>query len=122
MLFDESRRKNRDRSNQDYLSLMAGVGVIPYAEKGDIGNKMPEDLANCKIVDPDDFVLNSMNFGIGSFGRSKYHGVCSSVYVILKARDVSQLSYYERVFQHPQFQRFSQSLGNGILAHRCAIG
>lgn len=122
MLFDESRRKNRDRSNQNYLSLMAGVGVLPYAEKGDIGNKMPEDLANCKIVDPDDFVLNSMNFGIGSFGRSKYHGVCSSVYVILKAKDVSHLSYYERVFQHPQFQRFSQSLGNGILVHRCAIG
>lgn len=122
MLFDESRRKNRDRKNQDYLSLMAGVGVIPYADKGDVGNKMPEDLVNCKLVEPDDFVLNSMNFGIGSFGRSKYHGVCSSVYVILKARNVSQLSYYERVFQHPQFQRFSQSLGNGILAHRCAIG
>jgi type I restriction enzyme, S subunit len=122
MLFDESRRKNRDRKVQDYLSLMAGVGVIPYAEKGDVGNKMPEDLANCKIVAPDDFVLNSMNFGIGSFGRSKFYGVCSSVYVILKARDVSQLSFFERVFQHPQFQRFSQSLGNGILAHRCAIG
>ena len=121
-LFIESRKKNHKLEDSNYLSLMAGVGVIPYAEKGDVGNKMPEDLSNCKIVTPNDFVLNSMNFGIGSFGRSKYQGVCSSVYVILKGLDITQLSYFERVFQQPLFQKFSQSLGNGILAHRCAIG
>jgi len=121
-LFTESRKKNRKLEDSNYLSLVAGVGVIPYAEKGDVGNKMPEDLSNCKIVAPNDFVLNSMNFGIGSFGRSKYQGVCSSVYVILKGLDITQLSYFERVFQQPLFQKFSQSLGNGILAHRCAIG
>ncbi|GAC89004.1 restriction modification system DNA specificity domain protein [Gluconobacter thailandicus F149-1 = NBRC 100600] len=121
-LFTESRRKNGDGKNKDYLSLMANRGIIPYSEKGDVGNKMPADLSGCKLVDVDDFVLNSMNFGIGSFGVSSLKGVCSSVYVILKANSPASIRYYERIFQHPQFQTFSQSLGNGILAHRCAIG
>ncbi|MCL1514847.1 restriction endonuclease subunit S [Parasaccharibacter sp. TMW2.1890] len=121
-LFTESRRKNGDGKNKDYLSLMANRGIIPYSEKGDVGNKMPADLSGCKLVDVDDFVLNSMNFGIGSFGVSSLKGVCSSVYVILKANNPASIKYYERIFQHPQFQTFSQSLGNGILAHRCAIG
>ena len=121
-LFTESRRKNDDGKNKDYLSLMANRGIIPYSEKGDVGNKMPADLSGCKLVDVDDFVLNSMNFGIGSFGVSTLKGVCSSVYVVLKANNPASIGYYERIFQHPQFQTFSQSLGNGILAHRCAIG
>ncbi|MCX2562989.1 restriction endonuclease subunit S [Acetobacter thailandicus] len=121
-LFTESRRKNGAGKNKDYLSLMANRGIIPYSEKGDVGNKMPADLSGCKLVDVDDFVLNSMNFGIGSFGVSSLKGVCSSVYVILKANNPASIRYYERIFQHPQFQTFSQSLGNGILAHRCAIG
>ena len=121
-LFTESRRKNTGAKNTDYLSLMANRGIIPYSEKGDVGNKMPADLSGCKIVEVDDFVLNSMNFGIGSFGVSSLGGVCSSVYVILKADNPISIRYYEKIFQHPQFQTFSQSLGNGILAHRCAIG
>lgn len=121
-LFKESRRKNTNGENENYLSLMAHRGIIPYSEKGDVGNKKPSDLSGCKIVEPNDFVLNSMNFGIGSFGVSKLSGVCSSVYVILKANIPSTIHYYERIFQHPQFQTYSQSLGNGILAHRCAIG
>lgn len=121
-LFIESRKKNSDGRRTAYLSLMANRGIIPYAEKGDVGNKMPSDLSGCKIVEENDFVLNSMNFGIGSFGVSPLAGVCSSVYVILQAKNPSSIKYYERIFQHPQFQTFSQSLGNGILAHRCAIG
>lgn len=120
-LFDESRVRN-GKSDGYYLSLMAGMGIIPYEEKGDVGNRKSDDLSNCKVVDAGDFVINSMNFGIGSFGRSAYDGVCSSVYVILKSKRPGLSNYLERVFQHPNFQAFSQSLGNGILAHRCAIG
>ncbi len=62
----ERTAKNEGGKCADYLSLMANVGVIPYAEKGDIGNKKPEDLSKCKIVTKGDFVINSMNYGIGS--------------------------------------------------------
>ncbi|MCP1675657.1 hypothetical protein J2T57_002807 [Natronocella acetinitrilica] len=82
---EESDRRN-DEGGREYLSLVAGRGVIPYADKGDVGNKKPDDLSKCKVVESGDLVLNSMNYGIGSFGISQYTGVCSPVYIILRAR------------------------------------
>ncbi len=101
---------------------MANVGVIPYAEKGDVGNKKPEDLSKCKIVTRGDFVINSMNYGIGSYGLSDYDGVCSSVYIVLKPKnDIVESRFAFRIFECRSFQKFAQSFGNGILEHRSAI-
>lgn len=119
-------REKTERSGEaldNYLSLTANAGVIPYAEKGDVGNKAPEDMSKCKRVSPGDFVLNSMNFGIGSFGVSGYDGVCSSVYLVLQPNsEIFNPKYLERIFELSSFQSYAQSLGNGILAHRSAFG
>ena len=81
---DESDIRNVGATDQRYLSLMANVGVIPYEEKGDVGNKKPEDLSKCKKVSRNDLVINSMNYQIGSYGLSAYDGVCSPVYIVLR--------------------------------------
>ncbi|AKJ95802.1 hypothetical protein TVD_10735 [Thioalkalivibrio versutus] len=121
--FVEERDERNDQGIGDYLSLMAGRGVLPYAEKGDVGNKKPEDLSKCKIVEEDDLVINSMNYGIGSYGISRYRGVCSPVYIVLTAVPGAALPRYAlRVFEEKTFQRLAQSFGQGILAHRAAIG
>ncbi|MFM9103392.1 MAG: restriction endonuclease subunit S, partial [Cyanobium sp.] len=120
---DERSEKNEDAACQNYLSLMANVGIIPYEEKGDVGNKKPEDISKCKIVRRGDFVINSMNYGIGSYGVSDYDGVCSQVYIILTPRgEVVEPRCAFRIFEDKSFQAHAQSFGNGILAHRCAIG
>lgn len=119
----ERVEKNTQGTNENYLSLVAGRGVIPYADKGDIGNKKPEDLSKCKLVEPGDIVINSMNFGIGSFGRSTYAGICSPVYVVL--RDIGrgvEMDFASQLFATRALQTYAQSFGNGILAHRSAIG
>ena len=118
----ERTAKNEGAACTEYLSLMANVGVIPYAEKGDVGNKKPEDVSKCKIVTRGDFVINSMNYGIGSYGLSNYDGVCSSVYIVLKPQnDLVESRFAFRIFENRSFQTFAQSFGNGILEHRCAI-
>ncbi|MFA7495360.1 MAG: restriction endonuclease subunit S [Acidithiobacillus sp.] len=118
----ERTAKNEGATCQDYLSLMANVGIIPYAEKGDVGNKKPEDLSKCKMVAQGDFVINSMNYGIGSYGLSDYDGVCSPVYIVLKPQGcVVESRFAYRVFENRAFQTYAQSFGNGILEHRCAI-
>ena len=118
----ERTAKNEGAACTEYLSLMANVGVIPYAEKGDVGNKKPEDVSKCKIVTRGDFVINSMNYGIGSYGLSNYDGVCSPVYIVLKPQnDVVESRFAFRIFENRSFQTFAQSFGNGILEHRCAI-
>jgi len=122
-LVSERDERNDGAANQNYLSLMANVGVIPYAEKGDVGNKKPEDLSKCKLVKVGDLVINSMNYGIGSYGLSPLYGVCSPVYIVLEVKQSAALrEFVYRIFQNRGFQLFAQSFGNGILAHRAAIG
>lgn len=116
-------KRNEGAECQNYLSLMANIGVMPYAEKGDIGNKKPEDLSKCKVVRTGNIVINSMNYNIGSYGMSRYDGVCSPVYVVLEINEAVILPRFGfRIFQNTAFQRYAASFGNGILAHRAAIG
>ena len=115
--------KNENAKIQNYLSLMANIGVIRYEDKGDVGNKKPEDLSKCKIVRKGQLVINSMNYSIGSYGMSPYDGVCSSVYIILEAKEEVLLNRYAlRIFENTAFQKYLSTFGNGILAHRSAIG
>ncbi len=105
------------------LSLTANRGVIPYEEKGDIGNKASDDISRYSIVRRGDIVLNSMNVIIGSVGLSQYEGVLSPVYYVLKPIDPSTvdqrfLSYH---FHIRGFQRQLIRLGYGILEHRMRI-
>lgn len=120
--FEELKDKNVGALDQNYLSLVAGRGVMPYAEKGEMGNKKPDDLEKCKLVKAGNFVINSMNFGIGAFGVSAHDGVCSPVYVVLEPSEPRSLRYLRWIFDNPGFREVAQSFGNGILAHRAAIG
>lgn len=114
--------KNHEGRINNYLSLMANVGVIRYEDKGDVGNKKPDDLTKCKIVRRGQLVINSMNYAIGSYGMSPYDGVCSPVYIVLEAkRDVFLDRFALRVFENTPFQKHLATFGNGILEHRAAI-
>ncbi|HBB9946068.1 restriction endonuclease subunit S [Vibrio parahaemolyticus] len=114
--------KNHEGRINNYLSLMANVGVIRYEDKGDVGNKKPDDLTKCKIVRKGQLVINSMNYAIGSYGMSPYDGVCSPVYIVLEAKkDVFLNRFALRVFENTSFQKHLATFGNGILEHRAAI-
>lgn len=114
--------KNHEGRINNYLSLMANIGVIRYEDKGDVGNKKPDDLTKCKIVRKGQLVINSMNYAIGSYGMSPYEGVCSPVYIVLEAkRDVFLNRFALRVFENTPFQKHLATFGNGILEHRAAI-
>lgn len=114
--------KNDGAEIQEYLSLMANVGVIRYEDKGDVGNKKPDDLAKCKIVRRGNLVINSMNYAIGSYGMSPYYGVCSPVYIVLEPNEkIVERRFALRLFENKPMQKHLALLGNGILEHRAAI-
>lgn len=122
-LVNNRMNKNEGAKDQNYLSLMANVGVIRYEDKGDVGNKKPDDLTKCKIVKVGDLVINSMNYAIGSYGMSPYSGVCSPVYIVLRCIDsVVHRRFALRLFENKPFQKHLATFGNGILEHRAAIG
>jgi type I restriction enzyme S subunit len=121
-LFGERGETNDRREVTDILSVLKDRGVIPYAEKGRIGNKASDDIGRYKIVRPDDLVVNCMNVIIGSLGRSRYTGCLSPVYYVLRRRNPkNDPRYLELLFQHRPFHQSLIRIGNGILAHRMRI-
>jgi type I restriction enzyme S subunit len=118
----EQVEKNDGEFCGDYLSLLANIGIVPYEDKGDIGNKKPDDLSKCKVVRNGDFVINSMNYYIGSYGISNYDGVCSPIYIVLTPNhSLVEPRFAFRIFECKQLQLYAQSFGNGILEHRRSI-
>lgn len=74
LLFE--RKENNDPiKTREILSLTNTRGVIPYAEKGNVGNKSKEKLEDYHLAYPNDLILNSMNVIIGSVGVSRYYGI-----------------------------------------------
>lgn len=116
----ERKESNNPVKTKNILSLTNDKGVIPYSEKGNMGNKAKEDLTGYKLAYPNDIVLNSMNIIIGSVGLSKYYGCVSPVYYMLYSND-KNIKYYNYIFQTKVFQNSLKGLGNGILEIRMRI-
>lgn len=88
-----------------------------------MGNKMSVNIDHYILVNKGDFVINSMNFGIGGFGVSPYDGITSPAYIVLRPNVGDNLTkYLERIFQDEGFQKGTAILGDGILELRRAIG
>lgn len=118
----ERNETNNPVKTDFILSLTNDRGVIPYSQKGDVGNKSKDDLTAYKLAYPDDIVLNSMNVIIGSVALSSYFGCVSPVYYMLYVRNSSHsIRYYNYLFQTSELQNKLKGYGNGIMEIRMRI-
>ncbi len=117
------REINSPIKSERILSLTNDRGVIPYEEKGAIGNNVSEDISRYSIVHIGDIVMNSMNVIIGSVGLSKYDGALSPVYYVLQPvhKDQMDMRYFAYHFGMPAFYKQLARIGYGILEHRMRI-
>lgn len=125
-IFNERVGKNLDVKTgepvtSNILSVMKDIGVINHKDKGNVGNKMAEDITNYKLVYPDDIVVNKMNVMIGSVGISKEFGALSVIYIILITKKDSYAKYYDYFFRMKAFQRSLRRIATGILEIREAV-
>lgn len=125
-IFNERVGKNLDKKTDEavtknILSVMKDVGVINHRDKGNVGNKMSEDITNYKLVYPDDIVVNKMNIMIGSVGISKEFGALSVIYIILITKKDSYAKYYDYFFKMKAFQKSLRRIATGILEIREAV-
>jgi len=120
-LLRERGETNKAGEVTHVLSLLRDRGVIPYDEKGNIGNKKSDDITRYKVVHPNDIVMNCMNVIIGSVGLASEKGCLSPVYYVLTTRGQDHPRYLNAIFQCPRFHRSLVRIGNGILAHRMRI-
>lgn len=112
---------NNPIQTTNILSLTNTLGVIPYEEKGNQGNKSKENCSDYKLAYPNTIVANSMNVIIGSVGISKYFGCISPVYYVFREKNGSNLKYINYVFQTVGFQKELRKFANGILEIRLRI-
>lgn len=125
-IFNERVGKNLDVKTgeavtSNILSVMKDIGVINHRDKGNVGNKMSEDITNYKLVYPNDIVVNKMNVMIGSVGISKEFGALSVIYIILITKKDSHSKYYDYFFKMKAFQRSLRRIATGILEIREAV-
>lgn len=119
-LFEVNENNNPVKTTQ-ILSLTNKLGVIPYEDKGNQGNKSKEDLTGYKIAYPDCIVANSMNILIGSVGLSRYYGCVSPVYYVFKAKEDANINFLNYLFSLPSFQKELRKFANGILEIRLRV-
>lgn len=117
----EINEKNSPLRTDYVLSLTIKDGVIPYEEKGDVGNKAKENHEEYKLAYPDTIVLNSMNILIGAVGICKYYGCVSPVYYVFKAADSSDLRYLNYIMSSTPYQKYLRKYANGILEIRLRV-
>ena len=122
-LFHERKERNDGPKTDFILSVMKDIGVIPYDEKGNVGNKKSENIENYKVVYPGDLVVNKMNAIIGSLGISRYHGALSQVYFVLHPRDHSKTNhkYLGYLFKVKPFQKSLIKISRGMMELRESI-
>ena len=121
-IFNQRNEQNNNLEFQTILSLVKDVGVIPYEEKGNVGNKAKDDLQGYKIARVNDLVLNKMNAVIGSLGVSKYDGLVSPIYLVLYIENPNYLiAYYSYLFQTKSIQKFLRKFAYGIMEIRESI-
>ena len=118
---EEIKEKNNPIKTTNVLSLTNKLGVVPYEEKGNQGNKAKEDYSQYGLAFKNTLVINSMNVLIGSVGISKYYGCVSPVYYVYKSTDKADLRFINYIFQNIGFQKELRKYANGILEIRMRI-
>ncbi|MCB1658366.1 MAG: restriction endonuclease subunit S [Pseudomonadales bacterium] len=113
-------RNERNLGVTDFiLSVTKDRGVIPYDEKGAIGNNKSDDIQRYKVVHKNDIVINKMNVVIGSLGLSKYFGALSQVYIVLKPRSGRiNVHYYTYLIANKPFYQSLIKYCTGIMELR----
>ena len=117
----EIKDKNYPMKTDKVLSLTIKDGVIPYEEKGDMGNKSKENYEEYKLAYPNTIVLNSMNILIGAVGISKYYGCVSPVYYVFRNREATDLRFVNYIMSSTPFQKYLRKYANGILEIRLRV-
>lgn len=118
---EEREENNRDGIETEILSVMKDVGVIRYADKGNVGNRAKEDVTQYNIARKGDIVLNSMNVIIGSVGVAPCDGCISPAYYALRPMVNADASFWGYWFWRKESQCVISSLACGMMEIRRKI-
>ena len=83
-----SRVQDVGHGEEEPLSVYLGKGVVRRADTNDNHNVLGADLGKYQLVQPGDLVFNRLRTWQGGFGASKYRGIVSPSYIVLRLREM----------------------------------
>jgi type I restriction enzyme, S subunit len=108
----------KNHPEEPNLSVYRDYGVIPRDSRDDNHNVVSEDTSQYKLVEVGDFVMNKMKCWMGSIGLSKYRGIVSPSYTVLKVKHREVYSDYFHLLLRssvyiPEYKRLSYGVRVG---------
>lgn len=121
-LFEEIRERNHP--DEPMLSVTITQGVMRQADllrnstKKDSSN---EDKASYKLVRPGDLAYNKMRAWQGAIGASRYRGIVSPAYVVVRPRDNQNPHFFHYLFRTPAFAKEAERWSYGISSDQWSL-
>ncbi|WP_214644963.1 restriction endonuclease subunit S [Tritonibacter litoralis] len=102
-LFDQISDKSHN-SDLPVLAITQEHGAIPRKLIDYHVSVSTSSLAGYKVVKPDDFIISLRSFQ-GGIEVSRYTGICSPAYVILRSSHPNVVEFFAHFFKSPEFIR-----------------
>jgi len=106
-------RNVRNSSGLELLSVTLSDGVVKSSQL-ERKNNASSDLSNYKKVYPNDIVYNSMRMWQGASGLSKWYGIVSPAYTVIKPLERQVSVFWKYYLKHPvsieKFKSYSQGV------------
>lgn len=102
-LFDQISNKDHD-SSLPILAITQEYGAVPREEINYHVSVSDKSVESYKVVQVDDFIISLRSFQ-GGIEHSKYEGLCSPAYVILRNKTSNLNCYFKHLFKSERFIR-----------------
>jgi type I restriction enzyme, S subunit len=114
-IFNEVKEQGYD--DEALLSVTISKGVIKQADL--LANSSKKDSSNLdkskyKLVEPGDIAYNKMRAWQGAVGVSRYRGIVSPAYVVVRSRRPDNPDYFHFLFRTPGFVKEAERWSYGI--------
>ncbi|MFH1653360.1 MAG: restriction endonuclease subunit S [Pseudomonadota bacterium] len=109
--------KKQGYTEEPLLSVTISKGILK--QKDLLANSSKKDSSNLdkakyKLVDPGDIAYNKMRAWQGAIGVSKYRGIVSPAYIVVRLRQDDNSDYFHYLFRTPAFAKEAERWSYGI--------
>lgn len=118
-LFSERKERVKHFANEEFelLSVTIRQGVVQQLELSETKERKDssnDNKSNYKCVRKGDITYNKMRMWQGAAGESKYDGIVSPAYIILKPKTQVVSRYFHYFYRTEMFNEVAYQYGHGI--------
>ena len=112
-----SEVKDQGHIDEPLLSVTIAKGILP--QKQLLASSSKKDSSNLdrskyKLVCPNDIAYNKMRAWQGAIGVSKYRGIVSPAYIVVRLRRADDPNYFHYLLRTPAFAKEAERWSYGI--------